>query len=531
MPHTTKCRIRRRHLVAVVCLVELCLAVGPLDGRVVRARSLSQRDVQQAVNAARDGDTVLVPPGTAKWGTHRPGVPAVQLNQKSILLKGAGIDKTVIIDATGNEKNEVMLQVRGTRGKSFRITGITFKGMARGTLIQPAIEVYGTCHRWRIDHCKFEGTGEKNGRGIFVYDNAFGLIDNCTFTNCSQGVALIGNGDKTWRRPLALGTQYAIYIEDCVFEQNNAQRAWVVDGYHGARYVIRHNRITNCVITFHGLDSGRYRSTFSYEIYDNVMTNKSNPRYPRAMHFRGGTGVVFNNKMAGYDTGINVANYRSSDTMGNGLCKNWGPANGKNPIDGNEDPSGYPCRDQIGRSTNQKLEPLYEWDNTLNGQDVDIDVNMLDRILPHEICHLVLAERFGDAHCPLPLNEGLAMMAETTLHNDRIRLAAAALASHRKIPLRRLLAATRVQADDAAVFYAESHSLVSFLHARLTARQFRDLLANLKDGCPFGDALQRALYLPPDEDFLPRLADAWAAEAIRQGQFLKALDTGLSATR
>ena len=170
-------------------------------------------------------------------------------------------------------------------------------------------------------------------------------------------------------------------------------------------------------------------------------------------------------------------------------------------------------------------------DLTQLNDDRQFDVNMLDRILPHEICHLVLAEYFGDAHCPLPLNEGLAMMAEATLHHERIRLAAAALASDRKIPLQRLLAATRVEADHAAVFYAESHSLVGFLHAKLTARQFRDLLANLKGGCPFGDALQRALYLPPDEEFLPRLAQAWTAEAIRQGQFLKALDAGLSATR
>jgi len=159
------------------------------------------------------------------------------------------------------------------------------------------------------------------------------------------------------------------------------------------------------------------------------------------------------------------------------------------------------------------------------------DVNMLDRVLPHEICHLVLAEYFGDAHCPLSVNEGLAMMAEATHHHDRIRLAAAALAGDRRIPLRRLLAADRVQADHAAVFYAESYSLVSFLHARLTARQFRDLLANLKDGCPFGDALQRALYLPHDGDYLVTLADAWQADAIRQGQFLKALDTDLSAAR
>ncbi len=156
------------------------------------------------------------------------------------------------------------------------------------------------------------------------------------------------------------------------------------------------------------------------------------------------------------------------------------------------------------------------------------DVAMLDRVLPHEVCHLVLAEYFGDAWCPLPINEGLAMMAEAAPENDRILLASAVLTSNKKISLRELLAADRIKPDQAPAFYAESHSLISYLHHRLTAKQFRDLLANVKDGSHFSEALQQALFLPHDEKFLAKFSEAWQADAIRQGQFLRALDAGVA---
>lgn len=148
----------------------------------------------------------------------------------------------------------------------------------------------------------------------------------------------------------------------------------------------------------------------------------------------------------------------------------------------------------------------------------------LDRVLPHEMCHLVLAELFGGAHCPLAVNEGLAMMAEATVHNGRIRLAGAALATRTGIDLPALLRLDRCHEGNVDVFYAESYSLMTFMHSRLTGAQFRDTLTHLKAGLPLDEALQRALYVPPDEEFLTRLERSWRLEAVRQSQFLQALD-------
>lgn len=163
-------------------------------------------------------------------------------------------------------------------------------------------------------------------------------------------------------------------------------------------------------------------------------------------------------------------------------------------------------------------------DLTQLGKDGLFDTNMLDRILPHEMCHLVLAEFFGDAPCPLALNEGLAMMAEASVDNSRVLLAGTAMLGDSKIPLRKLLMTERCNAENAAVFYAESFSLTAYLHKRMTPGQFREMLTHIKTGCPLEEAIQRALYVPIDETFGKRLSTAWEAEALRQWQFLNALN-------
>jgi hypothetical protein len=155
------------------------------------------------------------------------------------------------------------------------------------------------------------------------------------------------------------------------------------------------------------------------------------------------------------------------------------------------------------------------------------DTEMLDRVLPHEMCHLVVKEYFGDAACPLFLNEGLAMMAEHVGDPRRAVLAGAALAGEKGIPLADLFVAHRADLAAPRIFYAEAFSFTGYLHARLTARQFRDVLEHIKDGCAVADAIQRALYAPPRDDFLARLAAAWTDHAITDAQFLRALGDGL----
>jgi len=153
-----------------------------------------------------------------------------------------------------------------------------------------------------------------------------------------------------------------------------------------------------------------------------------------------------------------------------------------------------------------------------------LNSELLGRMLPHELCHLVLREFFGDAHCPLFLDEGLAMLAEAADQNQRVRLAGAVLVGEGALPLPNLLACRRRDIRRPEVFYAEALSFTRYLRDRITARQFRAFLEHLKHGCTVADALQRALCVAPDRQFLPRLAAAWEDWAITETQFLRALD-------
>ncbi len=148
---------------------------------------------------------------------------------------------------------------------------------------------------------------------------------------------------------------------------------------------------------------------------------------------------------------------------------------------------------------------------------------ILDRVLPHEMSHLVTREYFGDAPCPLFLNEGMAMLSESVVDNSRLLLAGAALAGDKKIPLEDLFLRDRQDLRDVSVFYAESYSLTSYLHSRLSPAQFKSLLEAVKSGCTMDDALHRVLYMPQDNSLLVALSLAWQKDAIEQAQYLRAL--------
>lgn len=207
-------------------------------------------------------------------------------------------------------------------------------------------------------------------------------------------------------------------------------------------------------------------------------------------------------------------------------------------------------------------------DLTQLDKDGAFSAAMLDSILPHELCHLVTKEYFGDAPYPLFLDEGLATTAQWQVDNDRFVLAGSAVSGKEKIPLEKLLLSTRAdigrlpkdagdkaaaargrpsgarssaagpaagsaaladvsghgpQGTAASIFYAESLSFVQFLKDRLTDRQFSDFLDHVKSGCTIGDALERAMYLPHNEEFLPSVAKAWEEHAVQQAQVIRAL--------
>ncbi len=143
-------------------LLACCLLVtaNGLLPKVVHAETrsaagLTPEAVWEAIDAAKDGDTVELPEGTAVW---KSGWNAGRwAKMKAITIQGAGIDKTVIRTDTTRNPGEKAFVINGVEGKPFRITGITFDGTGfpNAGIWAGEIVISGNCKNFRIDHCKF----------------------------------------------------------------------------------------------------------------------------------------------------------------------------------------------------------------------------------------------------------------------------------------------------------------------------------------------------------------------------------------
>jgi len=378
------------------------------DATTRTAVSCSDTDVQSSINSAGNGDTVVVPAGNCTWTSR------ISISGKALVLQGAGIGQTNITD---NVSASDALDVSCTTSNFVRVTGFTIikgTGNHQEGIVQINGPIGNVC--FRFDHNRIL-QGSTGSRGIQLRQ-VHGLIDHNVFdvtaSGSVQSVSVTGSNDSTdggftpWKAPLTLGTNKAVYIEDNTFSYDN-QAEDSIDAYGGARLVIRYNNFNNISIGFHGTDSGNRRSVHSYEIYSNTFTNNSDTRL-RGATLRGGTGVIYNNTYGGSTSwyGITLMNYRSCPPLDQ---SSWGTCNGTNYMlasmsftaqgsrtsctsgsgcnvkfcsnardtvctldsqcsggtcttyfDG-AGASGYPCRDQVGVTTNQLSSPLYVWNN------------------------------------------------------------------------------------------------------------------------------------------------------------------------
>jgi phosphodiesterase/alkaline phosphatase D-like protein len=223
----------------------------------------------------------------------------------------------------------------------------------------------------RIDHNVFENrAGVRTSIQIVTASpkpHPSGVIDHNTFIN---GRILVygdlNGGSQFWGEPSKVGKgDGVVYVEDNNFSDTNIGNVNVIDANAGGRYVFRNNTVVDSIVEAHSLQ-GNGRATRSWEIYNNTFTT-TRDRFA-AIFVRGGSGVVFNNTINGpYSIPIAIDNIRSySHDYGHGC-------DGTDSRDGNQI-RGWPCRDQIGRSTDagsipapQSSEPAHFWNNSLNG--------------------------------------------------------------------------------------------------------------------------------------------------------------------
>ena len=307
------------------------------------SKTCSQQDVQAAIDAAQDGDTVVVPAGTSKYKIITPGAAALKIKDKGIALIGAGIGRTILKDHSFDSNNPWAggpIRAEGGAGKALRISGFTFDGTGIRDSGKPAIiNIRGSYADLRIDHCRF-----LNVNGAIMTDGLMrGVVDHCRYELMEDHALgnpffclMTGNGAAAWKNPVRLGSANAIYIEDCHIEFHNPKSndSPALPTMDGARAVFRHNTVHDGFLEFFGVNSTP-RGTASFEVYDNTFTGNCFC----AMGFKGGTGVVFNNTINGefQRQPIWATEYRTGGPRQQcGQCDGTSRFDGNSPLNGDK---------------------------------------------------------------------------------------------------------------------------------------------------------------------------------------------------
>jgi hypothetical protein len=353
-----------------------------------RAAALTPEAVWEAINAAKDGDIVLLPEGTAVW--KKGWNTGHWAKMKAITLQGAGIDKTIIRDDTSRDAGDEPFVIHGVEGKPFRITGITFEGtdLPDAGVWAGEIVISGSCKNFRVDHCKFLNMD----RMITISGDTYGLIDHCAFhvlkkNRLAQTIYCMGAGKDIFTKPLALGTAQAVYFEDNEAHfspevvEATGNNPWIVP-YHGAQVVIRHNKVINTQLEIYRVRPGAYGCR-SAEIYDNafLIEGAKQGRPQGFIMISGGVALVFNNTVTG--TTYNCRTIELSQDRAFAPIGEFGVCDGTNPLDGNQIPAGqrgagYPALGQPGGATKVDGKgvftptPCYAWNNTYNGAKLNM---------------------------------------------------------------------------------------------------------------------------------------------------------------
>jgi hypothetical protein len=242
----------------------------------------SASNVQALHNSARDGDTITLPAGTFFWATTvtiTKGVTLIGQTTTDPVRKTAN-DQTIIVVNTGTDGNTALIRVLSVPGKSYRVSGITFRtGQTSVVNSNGMLRLGGGSRAVRVDHCHFDDLAFENNN-IAAWDPVYGVIDHNVFdfrsaNNRAQSVffAIPGPelwGDVPWTQPANFGSEKFVFVEDnCINNTSGNEFAGTIDTRQGGRVCFRHNHLYNVGIGSHGTEIGRYRGGRAYELYNN----------------------------------------------------------------------------------------------------------------------------------------------------------------------------------------------------------------------------------------------------------------------
>ncbi len=370
-------------------LVILSILFLPFSARaaIYNLGDCNQTTVNNKINdpGTIDGDTIVCPAGTWSWSD-------VNLNNKNITLKGYGTPAADFRGSTGNTIINITagygFEIPTANTKAFRVTNFRFRSAANFAQASGLIRIYGG-HGWRFDHNDVEIYSTYNdyrgGYGLVMSRDVSGVVDHNHFVDvagsptCWHGAVLVlGDQTNAWSLPSQVGDDaHTVFIENNRIENTFPSPCTEPHGvfsYEGGIFVARYNDLVNVNIDAHGFEATI--GTREYAIYENDWTIATGHAVNRLMYLRGGTGVVYNNRVTlegtgFYNAAIRLTTPRVTENRGN-------PARpelyGGIPASVCASYEGYPSVDQIGRgqsigtspNKSQALDPLYLWNNPGN---------------------------------------------------------------------------------------------------------------------------------------------------------------------
>jgi hypothetical protein len=354
--------------ILAVGALALLAAVGRSQGAgVLKARSVSLADVRTALASARDGDTVLIPPGVASWTETLTVTKRVSLIGATTVAGDHAHQPMTAKDLTVIEDNvptigsnhgariiEATISPAQATGPLFRISGITFRfgrdsaksrGVSAAIVLTDSPTQNEAALGIRIDHCHFDRLREHS---IFVTGWMYPLIDHCihdgsigrgsgpnfvhvNFPTWGGSERKIGNA--SWHDPSFWGSEKFLFMEDnTVTNPRKNVTSASVDAEDGARYVARYNVWHNTQPHQHGTETGGYRGGRAFEIYHNqfIYTAATLSGDLR----RSGTGLVYANTFTAEQHKRHIMNLTVFRENGSGWLV--GCANGANHWDIND---------------------------------------------------------------------------------------------------------------------------------------------------------------------------------------------------
>jgi len=365
-------------------LIIALLLSGTSYAAIIEADTCSSADIQEAIDASADGDTVKVPAGACSWNN---GVTIP--NTKGIIVKGEGSSETIV-----NVHDDSFLIRTSLQNKPVRVTGFRFNDINHNSGF---LQIIGTAQDWRIDNNIFDDKGNYGAYDIRIGNNdantesfTYGVIDSNQFINRNYATSIfvewtrgdidpLAGGDWIWSQPAQRGTQQAVYIEDNVFS-GNGQHSQVVDSRWGAKYVLRYNTIHNPWISTHSACTNNGRDPIWTEVYRNEFTDDNN-RYYLPVEMRSTSGIIWDNNAKSpldvFRIGIDhERSYKSCSGPFGHQC------DGGASFDENSGANGYRCLGQPGWGPPQgndmstySFAGLFAWDNFNAGTLVDLHIS------------------------------------------------------------------------------------------------------------------------------------------------------------